>query len=150
MWDNLGALARSKLLDGEGVIQVVPLVWRIIALILTFVLVWGPSLGFPTFGAIYTQMKTEFGYSDSQLGFLFSVYSLPTIFAVLFAGVLVDRLGINKCLAICIVLFSSGYLLTLGEQYWFLVIGRGLYGLGSECVSGELLFSFVGFNLHLT
>ena len=81
-------------------------------------------------------MKTEFHYTDSQLGFLFSVYSLPTLVAVLFAGVLVDKMGINKCLLLCTILFCFGYIVTLGEDYWYLVIGRGLYGLGTESVSG--------------
>ncbi len=36
-----------------------------------------------------------------QLGLLFSIYSLPNIVSVFFGGVLADRIGTNKCIAIC-------------------------------------------------
>ena len=82
------------------------------------------------------QLKTDFGYSDAELGFLFSIYSLPNILAVFIAGILVDWLGVKACCLLCTALFTTGYLITLGESFFFLVLGRAIYGLGSECISG--------------
>lgn len=92
-------------------------------------------------GSIYTQLKRDFGYTDAQLGFLFSVYSLPNTFIVFFAGITVDAIGLNKSCLICICFFTAGYLTTLGESYYYLLVGRALYGLGAGCSTGTLPFT---------
>ncbi len=88
-------------------------------------------------GAIYTQLKRDFDFTDAQLGVLFSIYSLPNTVAVLIAGIAVDSFGINICCLVCIGLFSVGYVITLGEAYIYLLVGRGLYGLGCGCTTGN-------------
>lgn len=74
-----------------------PLAVRLGALLLLFLLVFGPTLSYSSVGALYTQLKTDMGFTDGQLGFLFSAYALPNIVAVFFAGVMVDSLGVNFC-----------------------------------------------------
>ncbi len=64
-----------------------PLAVRLGALLLLFLLVFGPTLSYSSVGALYTQLKTDMGFTDGQLGFLFSAYALPNIVAVFFAGV---------------------------------------------------------------
>lgn len=112
-----------------------PLAVRLGALLLLFLLVFGPTLSYSSVGALYTQLKTDMGFTDGQLGFLFSAYALPNIVAVFFAGVMVDSLGVNFCCLLFASLYLAGNLLALGQTYAFLLAGRLLYGLGTECVS---------------
>jgi hypothetical protein len=73
-----------------------PLAVRLGALLLLFLLVFGPTLSYSSVGALYTQLKTDMGFTDGQLGFLFSAYALPNIVAVFFAGV-----GHSVCACAC-------------------------------------------------
>jgi MFS family permease len=54
---------------------------------------------------------------------------------VFFAGVMVDSLGVNLCCLVFSGLYLAGNLITLGESYMCLLVGRLVYGLGTECVS---------------
>jgi len=108
---------------------------RVGILVLLFLLVFGPTLSYSSVGALYTQLKADLGYTDAQLGFLFSAYALPNIVAVFFAGVMVDSLGVNVCCIIFAGLYFLGNIIALGETYAFLLVGRITYGLGTECIS---------------
>jgi hypothetical protein len=52
--------------------------------------------------------------------------------------VMVDSLGVNFCCLLFAGLYLAGNLLALGQTYAFLLAGRILYGLGTECVSGTV------------
>lgn len=85
-------------------------------------------------GALSSKFMSEYGIEKAQLGILFSVYSLPNIIAVFVAGLLIDIVGLHfvmlGCAAFCVV----GNLITLGNNFWFMLVGRIIYGLGSECM----------------
>lgn len=67
------------------------------------------------------------------MGVLFSVYSLPNIFFVLIAGVLIDKVGTSFVLFVCLICVVSGNLITIGNNYWYMLSGRIVYGIGTEC-----------------
>lgn len=81
-------------------------------------------------------LKGEFHLSNLQFDLFYSVYSFPNILLPFFGGIFVDKLG-NR---IGIILFSS--LILLGQflfligtslmAYYILLIGRIIFGLGSE------------------
>jgi len=52
---------------------------------------------------------------------------------------MVDSLGVNLCCLVFSGLYLAGNLITLGESYMCLLVGRLVYGLGTECVSGKLI-----------
>ncbi len=67
--------------------QMAPSLWvRGLIVLLLFVMVFGPQLGYASFGSISTQLKEDMGLTDAQFGFLFAIFSLPNIVAVLIAG----------------------------------------------------------------
>lgn len=49
---------------------------------------------------------------------------------------MVDSLGVNTCCLLFASLYFIGNLIALGQTYTYLLLGRVLYGLGTECVSG--------------
>lgn len=70
-----------------------------------------------------------------QLGVLYSVYSFPNIVIVFTAGLLVDRIGVNFVCLVCISCVIVGNLITIGNSYWFVLVGRIIYGLGAESMA---------------
>jgi MFS family permease len=78
-------------------------------------------------------LAKQLGFSESNIGLLQAIYSIPNIFLVLVGGVIVDRIGVRKA----ILLFGSICLLgaSITALYGALVpmaIGRLVFGMGAE------------------
>lgn len=67
---------------------------------------------------------------------MYSVYSFPNIILPLIGGYLVDILGFRRCISLFSVLVCIGQaLFALGvglSSYWVAILGRGIYGIGTE------------------
>ena len=91
----------------------------------------------------------QLGFSDSNIGLLQGIYSLPNVFMVLIGGYVVDRIGTRKaififgtiCLAGAALTVISGRLITLPVNFWHvhqtfsipvMAGGRLVFGLGAE------------------
>ena len=84
-------------------------------------------------GPVAELLTQQLHFSDTQIGSLNAIYSLPNIVLVLVGGVLVDRFSARVMVlattAICLV----GALLTaVGSQFDVMAAGRLLFGIGSE------------------
>eukprot|EP01102_Stenamoeba_stenopodia_P011345 TRINITY_DN347_c1_g1_i1.p1 TRINITY_DN347_c1_g1~~TRINITY_DN347_c1_g1_i1.p1 ORF type:complete len:447 (-),score=69.93 TRINITY_DN347_c1_g1_i1:44-1384(-) len=115
-----------------------PLGVRTFVLFLLFMIAVGPCLGYASVGALYSLLRSDprLLFTDVQISFLFAVYSLPNMVAVFVAGILTDKIGHNKSLMICAFAFVLGnMIIVVDKSYFSFVIGRMLYGLGTECVS---------------
>lgn len=89
-------------------------------------------------------LRTELGFSSTQVGMLQAIYSAPNIVMVLIGGILVDRFGARNATlgftAICFLgaLLSamSGFLGALlpamSGTFAVMALGRLLFGLGAE------------------
>ncbi len=72
-------------------------------------------------------------YSASMFGWLNAIYSLTALATLLLGGILIDRFGIKKSLLLFSTLIVLGALLTaLKGNFYMMVAGRGLVGLGAE------------------
>lgn len=76
----------------------------------------------------------QLNFTDSDIGTLNGIYSLPNLFMVLIGGIIIDRIGTR----ISTFLFASvcmiGALLTAfsGGELWVMAAGRLVFGLGAE------------------
>ncbi len=78
-------------------------------------------------------LKSERGFSDTQIGTLNAVYSLPNVIMVLIGGLLVDRIGAMRSVALlALVCFVGSMLTALAPSFGAMVVGRLVFGLGSE------------------
>lgn len=134
MWDNFFHHQSVDLEEG-GTPALPPLWIRIIVLLLLFLCVVGPCLGYASVGALSSQLSTELGFTDAQVSFLFAVYCLPNMVAVFVAGILVDKIGWNLSLLLFTAFFVGGNLLVLEKSYFSFVVGRMMYGMGTECIA---------------
>jgi MFS family permease len=78
-------------------------------------------------------LKAQLAFTDSQIGLLNAIYSLPNIGMVLVGGIVIDRVGVKKatllfgalCLIGAAVTASSGTLAVMAS-------GRLIFGIGAE------------------
>jgi MFS family permease len=107
--------------------------WWILGL--TSVLMFGNYYVYDSIGPVAAQLESELGFTDSQIGSLNAIYSLPNIFLVLIGGVIVDRYGASASrvalwtTALCLI----GAVLTAWRgDIATMLAGRFLFGTGAE------------------
>jgi len=116
---------------------------------------------YDSIGPVAELLSSQLGYSDTQIGTLNAVYSLPNIVMVLVGGVLIDRFSARTVTLVTTIVCLLGAVLTaLGSDFVTMVAGRLLFGLGAEtmivAVTVALAQWFVGryfallFALNLT
>ena len=85
-------------------------------------------------------LRSGRGFSQSQIGLLNAVFSLPNIFLALAGGILIDRYGPARVSLWTAALCCLGTVLTaVGEPFGLMVVGRLLFGVGEETLLIALL-----------
>ena len=89
---------------------------------------------------IADMLRDQRGFSQSEIGLLNAVYSLPNIPLALVGGVLIDRIGAARAAFAASALCLAGAVMTaIGEPYSLMVAGRLIFGVGSETLYIALL-----------
>lgn len=84
-------------------------------------------------GPLTPLLKDELGFSATQVYWLYSIYSIPVIIFVVLGGVLADKLGVKKASILFTAVFTLGVILTATQNFWVMLTGRFLFGIGAEC-----------------
>jgi MFS family permease len=78
-------------------------------------------------------LKRDLGFSDTQIGTLNAIYSIPNIFMVLIGGILVDRFGTRLATLGFTATCLFGAVVTAATPYFgTMALGRLLFGVGAE------------------
>src|SRR3989339_991085 len=78
-------------------------------------------------------LKSQLGFSDSNIGLLNAIYSFPNIIMVLVGGILIDRIGTRKSVFIFTFLIMLGAIITaMTGEIFLMAAGRLVFGLGAE------------------
>lgn len=105
--------------------------WIVLALV--SVANFGNFYVYDSIGPVADLLQRMRGFSDTQIGLLNAVYSLPNIVLLLVGGLMVDRLGVGRMFAwtagIC---FVGAVVTALGTGFDGMVTGRLLFGIGAE------------------
>ncbi len=84
-------------------------------------------------GPIAELLSSQLHYTDTQIGTLNAIYSLPNIFLVVVGGILVDRFTARVMVLITTIICLAGAVLTAcGDQFVIMAAGRLLFGIGAE------------------
>ena len=95
--------------------------------------IFGNYYAYDSIAPLADQLSTELGFSDSQIGSLNAIYSLPNIFLVLIGGLLVDKFGVGRMAVMTAILCAIGVGLSASSgNYLPMVSGRFIFGIGSE------------------
>ncbi|MGE5156460.1 MAG: MFS transporter, partial [Betaproteobacteria bacterium] len=110
--------------------------YRWVVLAAMSVAVYGSYYAFDYIAPLAPLLSRQLHFSDSQIGLLQAVYSLPNIVAMLVAGVVIDRIGTRKSMALFGVLVFVGLAITAtSPQLSVMVMGRLIVGSGAEALA---------------
>src|SRR3954469_15061059 len=88
---------------------------------------------YDSIGPVADLLSSQLGFSDTQIGTLNAIYSLPNIFLVLVGGMLCDRFSARLVAVVTAAICLLGAILTaLGSHFPVMAAGRLLFGLGAE------------------
>jgi MFS family permease len=105
--------------------------WWILALV--SLLMFGNYYVYDSVAPVAALLERELGFSDTQIGSLNAIYSLPNIFLVLFGGLVVDRFGASRVALWTAMICLVGAVLTASQgSFITMVTGRFLFGVGAE------------------
>ena len=98
---------------------------------------------YDSIGPVADLLAQQLGFSDTQIGTLNAVYSLPNIVMVLVGGVLVDRYSARTVTFVTTLVCLAGAILTaFGDRFPTMVVGRLLFGLGAETMIVAITVAF--------
>jgi MFS family permease len=123
--------------------------YRWIVLIMIGMVMFGNYYIYDCIAPIADLLSKQLGFSDSNIGLLQAIYSIPNVIMVLVGGYIVDRIGTRKAIlifgTICFIgsaiTVLSGKLLTFSVNLWpvhetfsapVMAGGRLIFGLGAE------------------
>lgn len=134
--------------------------WTI--LLLTSLAMFGNYYVYDSVGPVADMLQKQLGFSDTQIGTLNAIYSLPNIIMVLIGGVIVDRFGARRAIVwftgFCLL---GAFLTAFRGNFYCMAAGRLLFGLGAESMivaittalgqwfAGSMLGFAFGLNLSL-
>ncbi len=110
-----------------------PKVYRWIVLILISLAMFGNYYIYDAISPLADVLAKQLGFSDSDIGLLQGIYSVPNIFMVLIGGFIIDRLGTKKSTLIFALLCLIGAVITaFSSRLFSMAAGRLVFGLGAE------------------
>jgi Major Facilitator Superfamily len=115
-----------------------PARWWVLALL--SVIVAGNYYAYDSIAPVADLLRTGRGFTQSQIGLLNAVFSLPNIILALAGGMLIDRYGPARVSLWTAALCFIGAILTaVGFPFGLMVTGRLLFGVGEETLLIALL-----------
>jgi MFS family permease len=110
-----------------------PALWRWAVLIAISVAMFGNYYAYDSIGPVADSLQKILGFSDTQIGTLNAIYSLPNIIIVLIGGIIVDRFGARLSTFVFASVCTLGAVVTaISPNFYVMATGRLLFGLGAE------------------
>jgi MFS family permease len=107
--------------------------YRWIVLIMISLAMFGNYYVYDCIAPIADLLSKQLGFSDSNIGLLQAIYSIPNVIMVLIGGYIVDRIGTRKAIFIFGTLCLIGAVVTvLSGVLAVMATGRLIFGLGAE------------------
>ena len=78
-------------------------------------------------------LTKQLGFSDSAIGLLQGIYSVPNVIMVLIGGLIVDRIGTRRAILLFSAICFVGASVTVAAPHLYVMAaGRLIFGLGAE------------------
>jgi MFS family permease len=82
---------------------------------------------------VFDLLSTQLGFTDQQLGLLYSVYSVAAVLVLLGGGYIIDRWGTKKSITLfAIICLLAAALTAASPRFGVMLAGRFLLGIGAE------------------
>ena len=110
-----------------------PRAYRWLVLIWISLAMFGNYYIYDAISPLADVLVRQLRFTDSDIGLLQGIYSVPNIFMVLIGGFIIDRLGTKKSTFIFALLCLIGAVITAASAtLFFMAAGRLVFGLGAE------------------
>ncbi len=120
-------MAKTTLIDVEG------RPFRFTVLLFAALLTFGSYFAYDIIGAVAPSLIEQWSADRSDVGSMYTMYSIAAIIAVGLAGFLIDRLGTRLASMLFSITVAIGALIVaLSNSLWPMLIGRFIFGAGSE------------------
>lgn len=110
-----------------------PKFYRWAVLIVISIAMFGNYYVYDSIAPIADILKSDLGYSDENIGQLYSFYSFAAIIVLMLGGIIIDKYGTKRSVilfgAICSV---AGIVTAISPDLAVMLFGRVLLGLGAE------------------
>jgi len=101
---------------------------------------------YDSIGPVADLLQRQRSFSDTQIGMLNAIYSLPNVVLLLVGGLLVDRFGAARIAVVTAAVCLAGSVLTaFGPDFSSMAAGRLLFGIGSETLNIALTVAIVDY-----
>src|SRR5438046_10669502 len=115
-----------------------PRFFRWMVLIFVSLTMFGNYYVYDCIAPIADLLAKQLGFSDSNIGLLQAIYSIPNVFMVLIGGYIGDRIGTRKAIFIFGTLCFIGSIVTmLAGKLAVMASGRLIFGLGAEALIAD-------------
>ena len=112
---------------------VAPAAWRWTVLVVVSLGMFGNYYAYDAIAPVADLLQKSLGFSDTQIGTLNAIYSLPNIIMVLIGGVIVDRFGARVTTLVFAIICLIGAMVTAASSLFpVMAAGRLIFGLGAE------------------
>jgi MFS family permease len=139
-----------------------PALYRWAVLLFVSLAMFGNYYVYDSIAPLADVLKAQLGFTDTNIGMLNAIYSIPNIIMVLIGGIIIDRIGTRRSTTLFAVICLLGAAVTMASSSLYVMgAGRLIFGLGAESLivavttalarwfrGKELSFAF-GLNLTL-
>ncbi len=110
-----------------------PATYRWIVLLFLSLAMAGNYYIYDSIAPVADLLSSQLGYTDTQIGWLYSIYSVSAITTLLIGGILIDRLGVKVAgLAFAVLCLAGAVINVSSGSYAAMLAGRLVLGLGAE------------------
>jgi MFS family permease len=110
-----------------------PVIIRWIVLLVISLAMYGNYYIYDSISPVADLLKAQLNFSDSDIGLLNAIYSIPNILMVLIGGIIIDKIGTKKAALLFSIFMTSGGIITcLTGKLAVMATGRLIFGLGAE------------------
>lgn len=107
--------------------------YRWIVLFFISIIMFGNYYIYDSIAPIADILKANLGFSDKNIGSLYSVYSIAAIFMLILGGIIIDKYGAKKSILFFALFCSAAGILTaVSSNLNVMLAGRVLLGLSGE------------------
>ena len=107
--------------------------FRWLVLVFISLSMFGNYYAYDSVGPIFDILKEQLGYSDSDLGLLYTVYSIAAVIVLLVGGYIIDRFGTKiSVLVFGIICLAAAAITASSPDLAVMLAGRFMLGIGAE------------------
>lgn len=108
-------------------------IYRWVVLVLISLAMFGNYYIYDSISPLADVLTAQLHFTDSNIGLLNAIYSIPNIFMVLIGGLIIDRIGVRLSTFIFAAVCLLGSIVTVcSETLGIMATGRLIFGLGAE------------------